>query len=69
MYNLRYQSKGNLSAENNSNCQETNPPMKMQNGSFKMLLYLVHLCRWFWLCVNPGSIVSETFNNVSTQEV
>ena len=29
LYNLRYQGKGNLSAENNSNCQETNPPLKI----------------------------------------
>ena len=29
LYNLRYQGKGKLSAENNSNCQETNPPLKI----------------------------------------
>ena len=31
LYNLRYQGKGNLSAENkNSNCQETNLPSKFK---------------------------------------
>ena len=30
LYNLRYQGKGNLSAENNSNCQETNLPSKFE---------------------------------------
>ena len=29
LYILRYQGKGNLSAENNSNCQETNLRLKM----------------------------------------
>ena len=29
LYDLRYQGKGNLSAENNSKCQETNLPLKM----------------------------------------
>ena len=43
LYNLRYQGNGNLLAENNSSCQETNLPSKFKNGSFNMLLYLVHL--------------------------
>ena len=34
-YNLRYQGKGNLSAENNSNCQETNLTSK-----FKMVILI-----------------------------
>ena len=63
LYNLHYQGKGNLSAENNSNCQETHLPLKMQNGSFNMLLYLVHLCSSFWLCVNPG-VLEFTITNI-----
>ena len=47
LYNLPCQGKGNLSADNNSNSQETNLRLKMLNDSFNMLLYLVHSCSSF----------------------
>ena len=70
LYNLRYQGKGNLSAENGGNCQKPNPLLKMLNGSFNMLLYLVHLCSSFDYVSTEefGRIVSETFNTEKTNK-
>ena len=47
LHNLRYHGKGSLSAENNSNSQETSLELKILNGSFNMLLDLVYLCSSF----------------------
>ena len=65
LYNLRYQGKGNLSAENNSKCQETNLPLKMYNGRFTMLLYLVHyLVPFDYVSTQElENIVSERLNS------
>ena len=64
LYNLRYQGKGNLSAENNSNCQETNLPVKMKLEV--LILYFIQFIYvdafHFVSTQEFGSIVSETFN-------
>ena len=52
--NLRYKDEGNLSAENNSNCQETNPPLKI-----KMVVLICCFIKFIYV---------DAFEYVSTQE-
>ena len=67
LYNLCYQGKRNLSAENNSNCQETNLPSK-----FKMVvliccfIYFIYIVPFDYVSQEFGSIVSERFNTEKT---
>ena len=69
LYNLRYQGNGSLSAENGGNCQKTNPLLKMLNGGFNMLLYLVHLCSYFdYVSAQEFGLVSGTANTEMTNK-